>query len=59
MIQIDKSKFTAEQLATYEELVAIGKADVDPEAAKEQMKDEIPPEAPSKKKAKKGNLKLL
>lgn len=49
MIQIDKSKFTAEQLATYEELVAIGKADVDPAAAKEHMEDDIPPVTPGKK----------
>ena len=37
MIRIDKSKFNPEQLAEYEKLVAIGKADVDPEAAEEKM----------------------
>ncbi len=52
MITIDKSKFTAEQLAAYEELVAIGKADVDPAAAEEEYKDDmpsVPPKKPTKK----------
>lgn len=48
MIRIDKSKFNPEQLATYEQLVAIGKADVDPEAAEEKMKEEKPPFPPKK-----------
>ncbi len=48
--RIDKSKFNAEQLAKYEELVAIGKADVDPEAAEEEVEDEKPPVPPKKTK---------
>jgi len=43
MITIDKSRFTAEQLAQYEALVAIGKADVDPEAAEKMMEEDKPP----------------
>lgn len=43
MITIDKSRFTAEQLAQYEALVAIGKADVDPKAAEQEMEEEKPP----------------
>ena len=46
MIQIDKSKFTAEQLAQYEELIAIGKADVDPEAAEKETEDVKPSDPP-------------
>lgn len=48
MIRIDKSKFNPEQLAQYEQLVSIGKADVDPEAAEEKMKEEKPPFPPKK-----------
>lgn len=42
MHKIDKSKFTAEQLAMYEELMVIGKADVDPEAAEDAMEQFMP-----------------
>ena len=45
--QIDKSAFTAEELETYEALIA--KAAVDPAAAGEEMKDEKPAE-PAKNK---------
>lgn len=55
MITIDKSKFTAEQLAAYEELVAIGKADVDPAAAEEEYEGDMPP-APPKKPTKKAEV---
>lgn len=48
MITIDKSRFNAAQLAQYEALVAIGKADVDPEAAEEEMEDEKPDFPPKK-----------
>lgn len=51
MITIDKSRFTAEQLAQYNALVAIGKADVDPEAAEEEMEEEKPPFPKKTKKA--------
>jgi len=47
---IDKSRFNDEQLAQYEALVAIGKAEVDPEANKEEMEEETPPAVPPKKK---------
>lgn len=53
MITIDKSKFNAKQLAAYEELVAIGKADVDPKAAEEEVVDDKPAFPPKKKPAKK------
>lgn len=53
---IDKSKFTAEQLAAYEELVAIGKADVDPEAAEEEMKGDKPVVPPKKKPTEKAEV---
>lgn len=53
MHRIDKSKFNAVQLAQYEELMAIGKADVDPKAAKEEMEDDVPPVP--KKKEKEGD----
>lgn len=39
---IDKSRFSDEQLAVYEELVAIGKAEVDPAAAKPVVEDDAP-----------------
>lgn len=45
-IKIDKSVFSAEELATYEALIA--KASVDTEAAAEEEEDKIPP-APKKK----------
>lgn len=48
MITIDKSAFTAEELATYEALIA--KATVDPEANKEEVEEEVPPVPTSKKK---------
>lgn len=48
MITIDKSRFSAEQLAQYEALVAIGKADVDPEAAEKEMEGAKPPVPPKK-----------
>ena len=47
---IDKSRFNDEQLAQYEALVAICKAEVDPEANKEEMGKETPPAVPPKKK---------
>lgn len=47
---IDKSRFNDEQLAQYEALVAIGKAEVDPEANKGEMEEETPPAVPPKKK---------
>lgn len=50
MITIDKSAFTAEELATYEALIA--KATVDPEANKEEMEEEVPG-VPAKKQTKK------
>lgn len=51
MFTIDKSKFTAEQLAQYEELIAIGKADVDPAAAQKEMEDDDPKPSKKTKKA--------
>lgn len=53
---IDKIKFTAEQLATFEELVAIGKADVDPAAAEEEMEEEKPTVPPKKKPTEKAEV---
>ena len=50
MITIDKSAFTAEELETYEALIA--KATVDPEANKEEVEEEVP-SAPAKKQTKK------
>lgn len=50
---IDKSRFNDEQLAQYEALVAIGKAEVDPEANKGEMDPETPPAVPPKKTTKK------
>lgn len=47
---IDKSRFTDEQLAAYEELVAIGKAEVDPAANQEQMEGEESTVQPAQKK---------
>lgn len=51
--RIDKSNFTPEQLAQWEELLEIGKSAVDPAANKEEVEDDTPP-APPKKPAKKG-----
>lgn len=48
MHKIDKSKFNAEQLAAYEELMVIGKADVDPESAEEEMEEFLPPKKTEK-----------
>ncbi len=42
MIKIDKSRFNAEDLAKYEELIAKGSVEVDPEAAQEEMENEMP-----------------
>ena len=42
MIKIDKSRFTAEELAQYEELLAKGAVEVDPEAAQEEMDTDLP-----------------
>lgn len=47
---IDKSRFNDEQLAQYEALVAIGKAEVDPEANKGVCEEEVPSAVPPKKK---------
>ena len=58
MITIDKSRFNAEQLAQYEALVAIGKADVDPEAAEKQMEEDKPP-FPPKKKTEKAEVETM
>lgn len=55
-MKIDKSVFTAEELAQYEALIA--KAKVDPEAAEEEMKDEKP-EVPSKKKTEKAEVEEM
>lgn len=51
--RIDKSNFTPEQLAQWEELLEIGKSVVDPAANQEEVEEETPPAAP-KKPAKKG-----
>ena len=56
MLRIDKSKFNAEQLAQYEELLAIGKADVDPEAAEDEMEEQKPNTPPQKKKTEKAEV---
>ena len=45
---IDKSRFNDSQLALYEELVAIGKAEVDPAANQEEVVEGVPA-APAKK----------
>lgn len=47
-MKIDKSVFTAEELAQYEALIA--KAKVDPEAAEEELRDDIPAIPPKKTK---------
>lgn len=54
---IDKSKFSAEELAQYEALIAKGK--VDPEANQEEMKEETPPAPPAKKPAKKAEVETM
>ena len=46
---IDKSRFNDEQLAQYEALVAIGKAEVDPAANHEELEGEEPVVPPKKK----------
>ena len=51
-IKIDKSRLSAEDLATYEAIIA--KAKVDPEAAEEEMEDDKPTFPP--KKAKKAEV---
>lgn len=48
MIKIDKSRFNAEELETYEELIA--KAMVDLESGEEEMEKEKPPVSPKKRK---------
>ena len=45
---IDKSRFNDEQLAQYEALVAIGKAEVDPAANHEELEGEEPTVPPKK-----------
>lgn len=55
---IDKSRFNDEQLAQYEELVAIGKAEVDPEANQEEVVDDVPA-APAKKPTKKEEVEEM
>lgn len=47
---IDKSRFNDSQLAQYEELVAIGKAEVDPAANQEEQEWDVPPVTAPKKK---------
>ena len=42
MIKIDKSRFTAEELAKYEELLTKGAVEVDPEPAQEEMDTDLP-----------------
>lgn len=59
MIHIDKSKFSAAQLAQYEELLAIGKADVDPEAAEGEIKGKDAPETPDKKTTEKAEVENM
>lgn len=54
-IKIDKDKFTPEQRAMYEELIAIGKADVDPAGAEEEMEEDKPPFPPKKKPTEKAD----
>lgn len=53
---IDKSRFTAEELETYEALIAKGK--VDPAANHEEMKEDTPPAVPPKK-AKKAEVENM
>ena len=55
-IKIDKSVFDENELATYEALIA--KATVDPEAAQEEMEDDVPP-APPKKNTKKAEVEEM
>lgn len=56
---IDKSRFNDEQLAKYEELVAIGKAEVDPAANHEQMEGEEPTVPPVKKPTEKAEVENM
>lgn len=46
-VHLDLSKFSAEEKAQYDALVA--KASVDPEAAQDEMEDDAPPADPNKK----------
>lgn len=55
-IKIDKSLFNAEELATYEALIA--KATVDPEAAKKEMEEETPAD-PKKKTTEKAEVEEM
>ena len=57
MIKVDKSVFTAEELETYNALIA--KASVDPEAAKEGMEKEIPSDNPEKKNTEKAEVETM
>lgn len=56
---IDKSRFNDEQLAAYEELVAIGKAEVDPAANQKQMEGEEPEVPPKKKPTEKAEVETM
>ena len=56
---IDKSRFNDEQLAQYEALVAIGKAEVDPEANKEGMGQVTPPVVPPKNTPEKAEVEEM
>lgn len=56
---IDKSRFNDSQLALYEELVAIGKAEVDPAANMEEMEEEFEPSVPPKKKTEKAEVETM
>lgn len=58
-IVIDKSRFNDEQLAQYEALVAIGKAEVDPEANKGEMEKDTPPVVPPKKTTEKEEVEPM
>lgn len=59
---IDKSRFDADQLAQFEELVAIGrveKATVNPAAAQEEMQEETPAVPPKKKTTEKAEVETM
>lgn len=55
---IDKSRFNPAQLAQYEELVAIGKAEVDPAANQEEVEEGVPA-APAKKTTEKAEVETM
>lgn len=57
MIKIDKSVFSAEELDTYNALIA--KASVNPEEAQEEMKTEIPSDEPKKKTTEKAEVETM